>query len=271
MPDTIYLNTPEDVQHYLDSTQDSSMRAIIEQSFNKTEKNTQVLDDVLSGLPVIIFFVLVLILIAKVVRRTKSATRNVEVKQQFSSTEGEKDFYFYKGTDIGLLPGEIEATLQRYFPYYNNLQAALQPVFVSRLKQFMQTKIFVIPSTETYKAVPVLLSATAAQLTFGLNAYTLPWYKYVCIHSAEYLITDKEEMHFLAGHVEKNIITLAWNRFLNGIENDADGANVGLHELAHALYFQEVVADKGSGKIFINELRSCLEIEFQTTIMWKSG
>src|SRR6185295_6606822 len=44
--------------------------------------------------------------------------------------------------------------------------------------------------------------------------------------------------------VEGNAITLAWNQLIKGITDPIDGENVGIHEMAHALYYQNVVVEK---------------------------
>jgi len=256
MPDTLIYGTPE-AQRFLDSLPDS-----VRASFYKSIEASAEASSHDGFTPVLLGLLLVgiaLILVVKSQGILSFLLNKRPVPDNFEGTPETKDFYFYQGTQLGLIPGETEAILQRFFPYYNNLQQSLQPLFTQRLKQFMHTKVFVLPADELYKAVPVLFSATATQLTFGLENFTLPWYKYVCVHSTEYLLTDKEELHILAGHVEKNIITIAWNKFMHGIAHETDGANVGLHELAHALYFQEVVASKGKEKIFIDELSAVMQ------------
>ena len=89
--------------------------------------------------------------------------------------------------------------------------------------------------------MPVLVSATAIQLTFGLKNYLLPFYKYVRIYPEEYF---GDTLKILAGNVQDNTITVAWNHLLKGLENEWDGANVGLHEMSHALYFQKMVIEQ---------------------------
>ena len=42
----------------------------------------------------------------------------------------------------------------------------------------------------------------------------------------------------LEGNVSGHAINLSWKHFLEGYEDTNDGQNVGLHELAHALYYQ---------------------------------
>lgn len=103
--------------------------------------------------------------------------------------------------------------------------------------------------------MPVLVSATAVQLTFGLRDYQLPFYKYIRIYPAEYF---GETLKVLAGNVQDNTITIAWNHLLKGLENTSDGANVGLHEMSHALYFQKTIIEQNSARRFIEKYNGLL-------------
>jgi MtfA peptidase len=53
----------------------------------------------------------------------------------------------------------------------------------------------------------------------------------------------------LAGNVQNNIITVAWNQLLNGLDK-ADGCNVVLHEMSHALYIQKMVMEADYARKF---------------------
>ena len=96
--------------------------------------------------------------------------------------------------------------------------------------------------------MPVLVSAAAISLTFGLKDFRLPFYKYIRIYPEEYISEDCFKI--LAGNVQDNIITIAWNHFLKGYSEALDGVNVGLHEMAHALYFQYFQTDWCNSKNF---------------------
>lgn len=167
--------------------------------------------------------------------------------------------YVYDGRRIKLSDAELTGILLKRFPYYVQLLPELKAVFEKRVKRFMTVKLFIIPVSQTYKEVPVLLSAAAVQLTFGLQEFELPWFRYIRIHEEEYFADDPHALRVLAGHVEDNVITVAWNHFLKGIADDKDGANVGLHEMAHALYYQHVIAHNGRRKGFIKELSDVME------------
>jgi MtfA peptidase len=145
----------------------------------------------------------------------------------------------FRGMHPSLKESDITRILSRRYPYYNSLNQENKERFVKRLKTFISNKIFIIKDDEGYKEMPVLVSAAAVQLTFGLKDYLLPFYKFIRIYPEEYFSTHSF-FTVLAGNVKGNIITVAWNQFLKGFEDCADGSNVGLHEMSHALYFQKI-------------------------------
>jgi len=164
----------------------------------------------------------------------------------------------YDGKKLNLSNNEIVDILSKFFPYYKNLEPYLQQQFLKRLKAFMASKAFVIYAREGYKEMPVLLSAAAIQITFGLKKFLLPHYKYICIHPQEYFADNS--FRVLAGHVKGNAITLAWNRFLNGFQYEHDGSNVGLHEMAHALYYQHIEVDLFKPQLFTSHFDNVMEL-----------
>ncbi len=166
--------------------------------------------------------------------------------------------YIYSGKTLGLSHNDIVNILNKRFPYYKNLSVVLQYRFINRLKEFINSKTFIIHSNHPYKEMPVLLSATAIQITFGLDKYLLPNYKYIQIYEAEYFANDAS-LRVLAGHVVGNTITVAWNHYLKGYELQNDGVNVGLHEMAHALYYQNLIANVFKSRDFKFQFNEIME------------
>jgi Mlc titration factor MtfA (ptsG expression regulator) len=158
------------------------------------------------------------------------------------------NYLVYSGSKLTLTDIEITGILQQYFPYYGALNDQLKHRFLKRVKQFIKQKTFIIRSNEAFKEMPVLVSAAAIQIIFGLDRYLLPFFTYIQIYTQEYFAENA--LRVLAGHVKSNMITLAWNHFLKGFK-EMDGSNVGLHEMAHALYYQHLIADVYKHKPFV--------------------
>ena len=180
------------------------------------------------------------------------------------------NFLVYRGKDLKFSSEEIATILHKRFPYFNKLTTGEKIRFLQRHNKFMCQKVFRINDESGFKEMPVLLSATAIQLSFGLEEYILPHYKNINIFPQEFLGTEPN-IRFLEGNVSGNSINISWKHYLQGYENIENGQNVGLHEMAHAYYCQNMVCkderdmafvrtysnfDMCSNTVFKNELLS---------------
>jgi MtfA peptidase len=153
----------------------------------------------------------------------------------------EKDLVI-KGSSLALSDEEMNRMLLRRFHYYQELDLTNRERFMQRLGSFIRQKIFIIKDEKGYREMPVLVSASAIQLCFGLKDHTLPFYRYIRIYPSEYI--SDTGFKILAGNVHGNTITVAWNHVLDGYADSTDGSNLGLHEMSHALYIQKLVIEE---------------------------
>ncbi len=168
----------------------------------------------------------------------------------------ESDIIF-AGSQLTLPPADVHKILMKRFEYYKHLQMHLQQKFIERLQNFMRQKEFIIKDDEGFKDMPVLTSAAAIQLTFGLKEYLLPFYQYIRIYPEEYC--SEEELKILMGNVRNNVISIAWNHLLKGYAVSNDGSNVMLHEMGHALYIQKMAIDNNFAKTFAKKFNALME------------
>lgn len=195
---------------------------------------------------IIIFLVYFIILF--IGNRKENPEKKLVTKKLSSIPEIDQTDIVYNGITGSINPEEIESILTKRYQYYVHLEPQLKNIFLKRMQHFMDHKTFIIKSSEGFKEMPVLVSAAAIQLTFGLDEYLLPFYKYIRIYPQEY--PGDGFLKVLAGNVHNNTITVAWNQFLKGNEDLTDGSNVGLHEMSHALYFQKLMIDGNYAKDF---------------------
>ncbi len=146
----------------------------------------------------------------------------------------------YHGRQLNFNSKELSIVLTKRFPFYNTLSTEKKVIFTQRLQKFIKTKDFKIHDRKGFKEMPILLSATAIQVSFGLEDYLLLHYKNIHVFPSEFLGLEPS-IRFLVGNVSKNNINISWKHFLEGFENNNDGHNVGLHEMAHAYYCQNVL------------------------------
>lgn len=145
---------------------------------------------------------------------------------------------------------DYHAILLQYMPYYRSLPPGQQERFVRRTVVFMTTKQFEYVEIEPEERMPLLISATAVQLTFGLEHYLMDHFEKIYVMHHDY--------HFgfnsvpFQGHVTSEGIYLSWANFLKGYDNYMDGDNVGLHEMAHALAYVNFNVDDGRDDGFHN-------------------
>ncbi len=120
--------------------------------------------------------------------------------------------------------------------YFKNLSPDAQEIFVARLFNFMEDKKFIgregLVITDEIK---VLISASAIQLTFGLKDYMIS--HLYAINVFPRIFFSKFLNANLKGlNTQSGVLSLSWNDFKEGYAIDDDKLNLGLHELAHALF-----------------------------------
>ncbi len=142
----------------------------------------------------------------------------------------------YHGKDLHFTREEIRKCCLKYNSFFQSLTMEKQNLFIYRLQQFIREKDFHIHAEKGYKEMPILISASAVQITFGLEEYLLPRFSNIIVHPEEYF--GLNPLRVLIGNVQGNSINLSWKHFLEDYQNPTDGKNVGLHEMAHALQVQ---------------------------------
>ena len=130
---------------------------------------------------------------------------------------------------------DYEDIINRHNPYFRSLDPENKDRFIKRTIFFKEAKEFNYVGMEEEEQVPVLISATAIQLTFGLEHYLLDYFSSIYILKDDYRY--KDSMPAFEGNVSENGIYFSWKSFIREYDNYADGENVGLHEMAHALTY----------------------------------
>ncbi|MEO5942260.1 MAG: zinc-dependent peptidase [Ferruginibacter sp.] len=148
-----------------------------------------------------------------------------------------QDYLRYDGRSLNFSDELLTTVLVKHFPYFNSLSQQNQGKFLYRLKKFIAAKIFLIHDTSGFKEMPILISAAAIQLSFCLEKYILPNFTFIHIYPQDFLGTFPT-IRFLEGNVSGRSINISWKHFLLGFQFSSNGDNVGLHEMAHAYYFQ---------------------------------
>jgi len=130
---------------------------------------------------------------------------------------------------------EYEAIIRPHFTYFNELTATEKLRFLKRIYWFKRKKKFHFKDVEFHPSIPVMVSACAVQITFGLRKYRMPYFRNIYILSDQYRYGANP--HPWIGHVNREGIHLSWKHFMQGYSVHGDRYNVGLHEMAHALVY----------------------------------
>lgn len=163
----------------------------------------------------------------------------------------ERDYLVYEGGELNFTDPEIITVLDKRSIYFSRLNETDKEKFIARLRKFMKLKTFFIHDKSGFKEMPILISAAAIQLSFGLAKYLLPDFPHIHIFPREFISTEPT-IRFLEGNVSNNSINISWKHFLEGYNNPSDGLNVGLHEMAHAYYYQNVETPDNKDHNFVH-------------------
>ncbi len=153
-----------------------------------------------------------------------------------------KSVYVYYHTYFKPLKKGQKATLIKYNPYYKCLTAREQLVFDRRLKTFMFHKKFVARKMDKVTdEMKVLISASAIQLTFGLDFSGFTHFNKILVYPDSYYSEISKKYHNGEVNPKMRLIIVSWRHFVSGYIKHDDGRNLGLHEMAHAVKLDDRV------------------------------
>ncbi|MEQ9426713.1 MAG: zinc-dependent peptidase [Cyclobacteriaceae bacterium] len=139
------------------------------------------------------------------------------------------------------LPGKSKETLNRYFEYYIGLSAQNKAIFERRVHRFMRMKEFVPRGVDRVTLeMKTLISACAIQLTFGYPRVYLQHFRRILIYEDSYYSDINKQYHKGEVNPRHGLICLSWKAFVEGYI-EKEGINLGLHEMAHALHFENLI------------------------------
>ncbi len=129
------------------------------------------------------------------------------------------------------------------FSYFNELNPEHRKSFIERVHNFKSRKKFHYIGLEERDDIATLVSASAVQVTFGLKNFLLSYFKDVYILADAYRMENDEELYI--GHVAPEGIYLSWKHFQQGYSRNFDNVNVAVHEMSHALLYNNFFAPYG--------------------------
>lgn len=140
--------------------------------------------------------------------------------------------------------------LKKYSPYFRKLKRHHQKEFLKRVGHFISVKKFVSRGMkEVTEEMKVVVAALSVQLTFGLPRVYLSHFEKILIYPDNYYSTINNQYHRGEVNPRFGIIVLSWKNLVQGIADESDGINLGIHELAHAIHLENRISNKEYGFI----------------------
>ena len=146
--------------------------------------------------------------------------------------------------------------LQKSSNFYSQLSVEDKLKYDFRIRRFINYKEFIPRGLkEVSDEMKVLISSSAIQLSFGFNRFDFPSFEKIIVYNNDYYSTFNKQYH--AGEVNPGfrLIVLSWTTFMKGIDDLTDGINLGIHEMAHALRLENIMAHSPIDDFSNSELR----------------
>jgi MtfA peptidase len=141
---------------------------------------------------------------------------------------------------IALNETELSRFYSAYFPYFNTLSPEFQKRFLKRCLHFISSKnIKGADGFEVNTNVKAIISASAVQLSLGLDTWDYDYFIDIIIHPHTFTNEFTQREHKgetnLGGYIK-----FSWLSFIQGYKNPNDNINLGIHEFTHALRFNGI-------------------------------
>ena len=237
-------NADDQMLHWIDSAEQTNSQQTFDKQYPAKESYTP-------DAPMVILFIVLTIVGLAFARHLYLEGKAVRPRIKFTKFRRRPANYLkYYGDELDFSDEILVSILMKHFPYFKLLNEDDRKRFLRRINNFIDDKTFLIHGGSGFREMPVLISAAAIQLTFGLQKYLLPNFTRIHIYPQEYV--SAATLHIIEGNVQGKTINFSWKHFLDGYNIPDNGQNVGLHEMSHALFYQNFVTDENVDFIFEN-------------------
>ncbi len=151
---------------------------------------------------------------------------------------------FFKGKYQGFIqynpiPNEIELDelMLKNFAFYHVLSESDRLQFIRKLNSLLKSKWFKGRNGfEVSKEMMLLVAATMTQISLGLPDFTFPKFDRIVLFPKRFY--SEIIQHDLIGLTifKTGVVLISWPDYQQGYSEPTDKLNLGLHEMAHALF-----------------------------------
>ena len=139
------------------------------------------------------------------------------------------------------LNAQEKRVLSKYALYYQQLNAPQQQAFEDKVSLFVNEKTWIGAGTAITSEMKVMISACAAQLLQGFPDVELKHFDRIVVYPESYRSHRSGRLHQGEVRPKVGMIIISWEDFVHGYAHSRDAHNVGLHEMAHALWFENSI------------------------------
>jgi Mlc titration factor MtfA (ptsG expression regulator) len=136
------------------------------------------------------------------------------------------------------LAGSQRLILERYSLFHRSLSGEARRRYEDIAAHFLDHMQWRGAGISVVDEMKVLIAGTAAQLLHGLKHFRFEHFHTVMLFRDTYRSGRSGRMHQGEVRPSEGLIIISWGDHVRGYANPSDGRNVGLHELAHALWFE---------------------------------
>ncbi len=134
-----------------------------------------------------------------------------------------------------------QGILRKYAIIYQRLGPEEQRIFEHKVSTFLNEKDWIGVGMEVAEEMKVMIAACAAQLLRGFPEVELRHFDRIVVYPDSYRHHRSGRMHQGEVRPKLGMIIISWDDFLHGYAHSRDAHNVGLHEMAHALWFENSI------------------------------
>jgi Mlc titration factor MtfA (ptsG expression regulator) len=183
----------------------------------------------------------------------------IGILDYFSVKLAEKPFYIHFYPVKLDLPIPKHQVLKNHFAFYNRLSPKQQQYFRHRIVKFIRKYKFISKEDlEITDEMKIIIAATAVKLTFGMRKYLVDVFDKIIVYPKAYFSTVNEVWHKGEFNPRMKAIVFSWEDFMEGIQNENDNYNLGLHEFTHAIHFHGKKSDDISALLFVRKFNKII-------------
>ena len=144
-----------------------------------------------------------------------------------------------------------QSILRNRFKFYKKLNEKQKLHFEHRVASFIIDKTFIgREGQQITDDIKVLVSATAAMVTFGFRDFYIGLMDKIFVYPDEFYSNMNDAYHKGEFNPRLNALVISWKHFEQGFNISNDNLNLGIHEFAHAIHLNSMKERDVSSTIF---------------------